>query len=166
MNEPSKKDNDPSGLFADELARTVLNSLSAHIAILDESGGFKKVSSKGAADALWSEMVATAEANGWKGGNFKKLNLPFENKLLGQPREIRDRMVLGVEDFAYNMMTHVFNAAGTAPMVIEAILANGSCDPGPKAQRIESPEEWTPDKIVARAAQFSTDKGPAGDFDD
>ena len=38
MNHPSKKENDPSSLFADELARTVLNSLSAHIAILDENG--------------------------------------------------------------------------------------------------------------------------------
>ena len=38
MNEPTKKENDPHHLFADDLARTVLNSLSAHIAILDESG--------------------------------------------------------------------------------------------------------------------------------
>jgi hypothetical protein len=38
MNNPSKHDIEDSRLFADELARTVLNSLSAHIAILDENG--------------------------------------------------------------------------------------------------------------------------------
>jgi len=135
-------------------------------AILDDSGSFKKVSSRGATDTLWAEMVAYAEANGLKGGNFKKLNLPFENKLLGQPRDIRERMIQDVEGFAYNMMADVFNAAGTASLVIEAILANGSHDPGPKAQRIESPDEWTSDKIVARAELLTTDKGPAGDFDD
>jgi fructose-bisphosphate aldolase class II len=135
-------------------------------AILDDSGAFKKVSSRGASDELWSEMVAYAGKNGLKGGNFKKLNLPFENKLLGQPRNIRERMIQDVEDFAHHMMANVFNAGETASMVIESILASGSYDPGPKAERIESPEEWTPDKIVARAAQFSTDKGAAGDFDD
>ena len=135
-------------------------------AILDESGGFKKITSRGVTDALWEEMVAYAKSNGLKSGDFKKLNLPFENKLLGQPRDIRERMIQGVEDFAYNMMADVFNASGTASLVIEKVLAKGSCDPGPKAERIESPDEWTPDKIVARAAKLPADKGPAGDFDD
>ncbi len=38
MKTASKKDNDANSLFTDELALTVLNSLSAHIAILDENG--------------------------------------------------------------------------------------------------------------------------------
>ncbi len=38
MNNKSKSDNDDSSLFDDELARTVLDSLSAHIAILDKNG--------------------------------------------------------------------------------------------------------------------------------
>ncbi len=38
INNPSKQDIGSDRLFADELARTVLNSLSAHIAILDENG--------------------------------------------------------------------------------------------------------------------------------
>ena len=38
MNDPSNEVVDNSSLFTDELARTVLNSLSAHIAILDENG--------------------------------------------------------------------------------------------------------------------------------
>jgi len=38
IDNPSKQEIDSDRLFADELARTVLNSLSAHIAILDENG--------------------------------------------------------------------------------------------------------------------------------
>jgi len=38
MNTLPQTENETAGLFADELARTVLNSLSAHIAILDENG--------------------------------------------------------------------------------------------------------------------------------
>ena len=135
-------------------------------AILDENGSFIKVSGEGMCDDLWTEIVAYADSKGYKPGDYKKLNLPFENRLLSQPREIRERMVRRVEDFAYKMMTDVFNAQDTAPLGIEAILKAGSCDLGPKASRMEDPAEWTVEKILAKAASLTTDKGPAGNFDD
>jgi fructose-bisphosphate aldolase class II len=49
---------------------------------------------------------------------------------------------------------------------IEAILAEGTYDPGPKATRIEDPAEWTLEKIIRRAETIVSDKGPEGDFDD
>ena len=49
---------------------------------------------------------------------------------------------------------------------IEALLAAGSYDLGPKAARIENPAEWTREKILERAKTLSRDKGPEGDFDD
>jgi fructose-bisphosphate aldolase, class II len=132
----------------------------------DDSGMFVKVAGEGVSEALWTEMLAYAEANGLKGGNYKKLNLPFENKLLGQPKAVRERMARRVETFVHNMLVNVLNAADTAPMAIDAILSAGSHDPGPKAQQRENPADWTPEKIVARAATLETDKGEAGDFDD
>ncbi len=135
-------------------------------AILDDGGNFKKVKDAGVTEQMWSEMVAYAEKQGYKGGNYKKLNLPFENKLLGQPQKIRERMIKRVEDFAYNMMVNVFNAENTAPLAIEAILDTGSYASGPKAHRIEDPQNWTPERIKKRAAEIDSDKGPAGDFDD
>ena len=101
-----------------------------------------------------------------KGGITKKLNLPFENRLWGQVREVRDRMSSRVEAFVYNMLVNVFNASGTASLAIDAILDAGTCDPGPKAERIESPEAWTPEKIHEKASAISSDKGPEGDFED
>jgi len=135
-------------------------------AILDEKGNFKKVKDAGVTEEVWSEMVNFADTHGYKGGNFKKLNLPFENKLLGQPREIRERMIKRVEDFAYDMLVNVFNAENTASLAIEAILDTGSHETGPKAKRIEDPVEWTPVQIRKKAAKIKGDKGPSGGFDD
>jgi fructose-bisphosphate aldolase class II len=133
---------------------------------LDKDGNFIKVSDQGVTDSMWSEMVAFANDQGWKGGNYKKLNLAFENKLLGQSVEIRNRMVKRVEDFVYNMLVNVLNTENTAPLAVAAILEAGSYDAGPKASRIEDPGEWTPEKIVERGASIISDKGPDGDFDD
>ncbi|MBU4427607.1 MAG: class II fructose-bisphosphate aldolase, partial [Proteobacteria bacterium] len=135
-------------------------------ALLDENGEFVKVSDQGMTDALWAEIVMYAKENGLKGGDYKKLNLPFENKLLGLPRDVRERMAKGVEDFVYELLTDVFNASDTAPLAIDAILKADSYDLGPKATRIEDPSEWTGNQIHERASKLNVDKGPAGDFDD
>ncbi len=135
-------------------------------AILDSDGNFIKVKGEGASESVWQEMIQYAQEKGWKGGNFKKLNLPFENKLLAQPKKIRDRMAERVESFAYSMMVDVFNAQDTADIAIDLIFQAGNHNPGPKASRIEDPSEWTKEKIMERAKQFSNVKGPAGNYDD
>jgi fructose-bisphosphate aldolase class II len=133
---------------------------------LDENGEFVKVPSEGMTEELWAEMVAHANEKGLKGGNYKKLNLPFENKLQGQPGDVRERMTKGVEDFVYDLLANVFNASDTAPLAVDAIIKAGSHDLGPKCDRIEDPSEWTEARIHERAAAINSDKGPKGDFDD
>jgi len=135
-------------------------------AILNEDGTFIKVMEQGVTEEMWAAMVAHAASAGLTGGNFKKLNLPFENRLLGQPQAVRDRMAKRVEEFAHNMLVNVFNASDTADIAIGQILEAGSYDAGPKAERIENPDDRTPEKIAKKAAQVDGDKGPAGDFDD
>jgi len=135
-------------------------------AMLDDAGDFIKVRGEGMSEEMWVQMTDYANTAGLKGGNYKKLNLPFENRLLGQPLEVRERMARRVEEFVYNMLTSVFNAADTAPLVLDAILDAGSFDPGPKASRIESTEEWTEANIREKAKAICSDKGPEGDFDD
>jgi fructose-bisphosphate aldolase class II len=135
-------------------------------AILDEDGKFIKIKDQGVTEEMWIEMTAYAESKGLKGGNYKKLNLPFENKLMGQTKTVRDRMIMRVEEFVYNMLVNVFDAKDTAPLAINTILEVGTFDPGPKAHRIEDPAEWTPEKIVQRATLITSDKGPEGDFED
>ncbi len=135
-------------------------------AILDDNGEFIKVADQGVTEPMWAGMKAHAESQGWKGGNYKKLNRPFESKLLGQPKPVRDRMAKRVEAFVHTMLVDVFNAQDTAPLAVDAILKAGSYDPGPKAERIEDPEEWTTEKIIERAKTIESEKGPEGDFDD
>ena len=135
-------------------------------AIMDDNKNFTKVKDTGVTEDLWAEMVEYADSKDLKGGNYKKLNIVFENKLVGQPKDIRDRMAKRVEDFVYNMLVNVFNAKDTAPLAIDAILEAGSYDLGPKSSRIEDPEEWTKEKIIEKAKLLNTDKGPEGDFDD
>jgi fructose-bisphosphate aldolase class II len=133
---------------------------------LDDNGNLVKVKEAGVLEEMWREMVAYAQDQGWKGGNYKKLNLPFENRLMGQPREVRDRMAKRVEDFAYRLLVDVFNAGDTAPLAVEAILEAGSFDIGPKVGRIEDPADWSAEKMAQRAGALHGDKGPVGDFDD
>jgi hypothetical protein len=125
-----------------------------------------KLPDQGVTESLWAEMVTYAKSKNLKAGDYKKLNLPFENKLFAQPREIRERMAKGVQDFVYELLTRVFHAKDTAPLAIEAILRAGTFDLGPKASRIENPSQWTEDKIKERAAKLHGDKGPKGDFED
>jgi fructose/tagatose bisphosphate aldolase len=135
-------------------------------ATLDDNGEFIKVSGEGMSEELWLEMKTYAGEHGISGGNYKKLNIVFENKIMGQPAAIRERMTRRVEDFVYTLLVEGFNAGDTARYAVDAILEAGSYDMGPKTGRIESPEEWTEDKIRVRAAELDTDKGPEGDFED
>ncbi|VAX07238.1 Predicted Fructose-bisphosphate aldolase in Geobacter [hydrothermal vent metagenome] len=135
-------------------------------AILDDDKQFIKVEGEGVEEAVWADMVTYADSKGLKMGDYKKLNLPFENRLLGQPAAIRERMVQRVEDFVYTLLVDVFNAENTAPLAIQAILDAGSYDLGPKGVKIEDPAEWTPEKVIEKGAALDTDKGPEGDWDD
>jgi fructose-bisphosphate aldolase class II len=133
---------------------------------LDACGNFIKRKGEGMTEELWAEMAAYAESKGWKKGDYKNLNLPFENKLLAQPLEIRERMAERVEEFACKLMTDVFNAVDTAPLAVETILKAGSGDVGAKAERMEDPAAWTDARIRERARSITGNNGPEGNFDD
>ncbi len=133
---------------------------------LDATGNFIKVQGEGMTEELWAEMVAYANDKGWKKGDYKSLNLPFENKLLAQPQAVRERMAKRVEEFIFKMLVEVFNAKDTAPLGIAAIIKAGSYDLGPKGSQLEDPAHWTKEQIIARAKTLDGDKGPAGNFDD
>ncbi len=135
-------------------------------AILDADGNLQKVKGEGVSEESWEKMLAFAESKGWRGGNFKNLNLPMDNLLHGQTREVRERMCRRVEDFVYNILVNVFNAQGTATIAREIILAAGSADPGKKAERREDPADWTHEKIIERARTLNVNAGPQGNFED
>jgi fructose-bisphosphate aldolase, class II len=132
----------------------------------DENKDFIKIPGKGLTEELWAEMKAYADSKDITGGNYKKLNLPFENKILSQSAEVRSRMAKDVEEFTYSLLVDVFNAEGTADIAIDEILNIKSFHAGAKSTVMESAEEWTEAAIISKAAHLDTDKGPDGDFDD
>jgi len=131
---------------------------------MDENGEFIKEKDKGVTEELWQEMVEYAKKNGLKGGNYKKLNLPFETALLSEPPEIRERMTKGVEEFVYDLLINVFNAKDTADIAKELIVEANSYDLGPKAKKIEDESKWTIEKI--KAMESVQKEGGEGDYDD
>jgi hypothetical protein len=135
-------------------------------AVLNKAGNFLKRRDQGVTPELWKEMLKYAQEKGLKGGNFKKLNLPFENKIMSQPKKIRDRSEKAVADFVYGLLTKVFNAKDTAPLGVKAILKAKSYNLGSKAKRIEKKANWNPAKIRRKAKSINSDKGPKGDFED
>jgi fructose-bisphosphate aldolase class II len=135
-------------------------------AILDENSDFIKIPNEGVTEKVWNEMKTYAADKGLKGGNYKKLNRPFENLLLSQPSKIRERMATRVEKFVFNMLINVFNSKDSAPIVYQSILKANNFDPGPKTSLIEEPSQWTKDQILTKAKNIKSDKGPSGDFDD
>ncbi len=135
-------------------------------AILNDKGEFAKIAGKGVTEETWAAMVAQATEKALKSGDYKKLNLPFENRFWGQDKVVRARMIGAVEEFVYRLLTNVFNAQDTAPLAVEAILAAGSHDLGPKSGPIDDPADWTPEKIRERAATLHQEKGPKGNFED
>jgi fructose-bisphosphate aldolase, class II len=135
-------------------------------AILDDQEEFIKLPEEGVTAEVWAEITDFAAKQGWKKGDYKKLNLPFENRMLGQSAAVRDRMSKRVEDFVYKILVDVFNAEDTAPLAIYAILEARSYNLGAKGERIEDPAEWTAATIPAKGAAIDSDKGPEGDFDD
>ncbi|GAB6887851.1 class II fructose-bisphosphate aldolase [Desulfothermus okinawensis JCM 13304] len=130
---------------------------------LDENGEFIKEKDKGVSEELWQEMVEYAKKNGIRGGNYKKLNLPFETALLSEPPEIRERMTKNVEEFVYHLLVDVFNAKDTADIAKKLILEAKTYDLGPKGEKIEDESQWSIEKIKAMEA---SQKQGSGDYDD
>ncbi len=133
---------------------------------LDENGNFIKLPDSGVTEEMWAKMVEYAQEKKYKAGDYKKLNLPFENRLMGLPSNIRERMVKGVEEFVYDLLVNVFNASDTAPLAVDAILEAGSYDLPAKSRRIENPRDWTEEKIAEKAKKLQHSKGPEGNFED
>ena len=74
-------------------------------------------------------MVEHAESKGLKKGDYKKLNLPFENKLMGLPAEVRERMVQDVEDFTYHMMAKVLKVRLNGTLLLDMNLERPDARP-------------------------------------
>lgn len=137
-------------------------------AMLDANGNFRKIQDKGMSDKLWQEMVAYADKQGWKKGDYKKLNVVFENKLWAQPANFRERMENDVADFVYDLLVNTFNAENAADLALDIITEAQSYIAPVKSVQIEDPETWNPADygIVPGSHSATCDDSHEGAFDD
>ena len=145
-NNTSKKENDAGGLFADELARTVLNSLSAHIAILDERGVILETNTAWRNYAVQSGMP---QGHDDRGINYLAVCDATKGKDSDDARKVAEgiRAVIGgeLEEFLYDYPCHV--EEGPHWYYMRVLRMSG---PGP-VRVVASHEEITALKLTEEA---------------
>jgi len=135
-------------------------------AILGDDGKFIKVKGQGVSGSLWKEMVQTADEEGFAPGDYKKLNIIFQQAMTEEPLNIQKRIIGGIVDFVQPLMRDVFGMGGTGHIVMEEIVKSQSYYSRRDVRRIEDPLQWTSEMINKKALAIDPDKGPAGDYDD
>ena len=150
MNDRSKKESDAGSLFADELARTVLNSLSAHIAILDEKGVILETNTAWRNYAVKSGMPEDHDDRGINYLAVCDATKGSESENAGKVAEGIRAVIRGeVEEFLYDYPCH--SEDGPHWYYMRAIRMSG---PGPM-RVVASHEEITALKLTEEALRKS-----------
>ena len=128
---------------------------------ITDGGTYVKESDRGISDALWNEMVAYADGKGMsrKSGDYKKLNLPFHEKILAEPDHIIGRITDEITDWGKRFIK-AFGGEGTAEKVIEVISRRKDCNSAPE-RVIRSPRQ-----AYGPAEAPNRPKTAEGDFSD
>jgi len=150
MKHAAKKDTGASSLFADELAITVLNSLSAHIAILDESGVILET------NQAWRDFSVSGglpEGHDDRGSNYLAICEATTGSDAGDAHKVAEgiRAVIGgeLEEFLYDYPCHAED--GPHWYYMRAIRMSGA---GP-IRVVTSHEEITALKLSEEALRKS-----------
>jgi hypothetical protein len=126
-----------------------------------DGGSYIKESDRGISDTLWREIVAEADSKGMsrKSGDYKKLNLPFHEKILAEPDHITGRIVDEIADWGRRFMK-AFGSEGVAEKVLEAASRRPDHNSSPE-RVIRSPRmKYGPEQAPNRS------NTGGGNFDD
>lgn len=100
-----------------------------------DGSSYIKEPDRGISQKLWDELVAYADGKGMsrKSGDYKKLNLPFHEKILAEPQNIIDRIVDEIADWGRRFIK-AFGTEGTAEKVIEAASRRADHNASPERE--------------------------------
>ncbi|MDR0654032.1 MAG: class II fructose-bisphosphate aldolase [Synergistaceae bacterium] len=128
---------------------------------ITDSGAYVKESGRGITDKLWDEIVAYADGKGMsrKSGDYKKLNLPFHEKILAEPDDIIGRIVDEISEWGKRFI-RAFGGEGTAEKVIEAACRRTDHNSSPERVIRNPRSKFGPDAAPNKG------KGTEGNFDD
>ncbi len=97
-----------------------------------ENGRWVKRPDRGIPMELWKEMTAYADSAGMPGnsGDYKKLNLPFDHRIMAVGEEYRNRIINETERWALRFF-EAFNSIGTGSKLIETVVERGDWNSSP-----------------------------------
>jgi fructose/tagatose bisphosphate aldolase len=127
---------------------------------ITEGGTYVKESGRGISDALWNEITACADGKGMsrKSGDYKKLNLPFHEKILAEPEDIIGRIVDEISEWGKRFI-RAFGGEGIAEHVLEVACRRPDHNSSPE-RVIRSPRsKYGPEAAPNKAKS-------EGNFDD
>lgn len=127
---------------------------------ITDGGSYIKENDRGITPELWQEIVDYADRKGMsrKSGDYKKLNLPFHEKILAEPDHIVGRIVDEVADWGRRFIK-AFGGEGTSEKLLEIMSRRPDHNAAPE-RVIRSPRsKYGPDQAPNRAKT-------TGDFDD
>jgi fructose/tagatose bisphosphate aldolase len=125
-----------------------------------DSGAYVKEPGRGITEGLWNEIVAYADDKGMsrKSGDYKKLNLPFHEKILAEPTHVIGRITDEISEWAKRFI-RAFGGEGTAEKVVEVACR--------RADHNSSPERVIRNPRSKYGPEAAPNKGKTeGDFDD
>jgi fructose/tagatose bisphosphate aldolase len=128
---------------------------------ITEGGAYIKESGRGVTNELWSQIVGYADGKGMsrKSGDYKKLNLPFHEKILAEPVDVIGRIVDEISEWGKRFI-RAFGGEGTAELVAEAACRRSDHNSSPE-RVIRSPRsKYGPESAPNKA------KVAEGNFDD
>ena len=116
---------------------------------ITEGGTYTKEADRGISMELWEKIVAAGDEKGMsrKSGDYKKLNLPFCDMILAEPKPIIDRIVDEMAWWAERFIV-AFGAEGSADAVAEVM-----------AKRVD--QNASPDrKVLGERKNYTKDNAP------
>ena len=109
-----------------------------------DGGTYTKEADRGISTELWEKIVSAADEKGMsrKSGDYKKLNLPFCDMILSEPKPIIDRIVDEMAWWAERFIT-AFGAEGSADAVAEVMSERVDQNASPDRKVMGSRKDYT-----------------------
>lgn len=111
---------------------------------ITEGGTYAKEADRGISMELWNKIVAAGDEKGMsrKSGDYKKLNLPFCDMILAEPKPIIDRIVDEMTYWAERFIT-AFGAEGSADAVAAVMSRRPDQNASPDRKVMGRREDYT-----------------------
>ena len=121
---------------------------------ITEGGTYTKEADRGISTELWNEIVNAGDSKGMsrKSGDYKKLNLPFCDRILSEPQYIIDRTVDEMQYWAERFIV-AFGAEGSADAVAEVMCRRSDHNASPDRKVLGFRSDYTAKNAPGKASK-------------